>query len=285
MSKLLKDPLVHFVLIGAAIFAGFALRDQFSSNDPRRIVVTEAEVESLWQAMSMLSGQAPTEADIRQIVEPRIREEVLYREALALGLDRDDSQIRQRLVEKMTFLTEDLLPAEPPSEAALAAFFADNADAFAEPARISLEQIYFSPSEHGQAVEAAAAGALAELEAADGAGRTAEEPVPTRRYERVTAAELRRELGEAFATAVLGLPADGAWYGPIRSLFGAHVVRVTAIEAQRVPALADVRGRVLEAFTEAERRRVNEAAYEDLRARYDVVIEISERIRRESQGE
>jgi parvulin-like peptidyl-prolyl isomerase len=285
VSKLLKDPLVHFVLIGAAIFAGFALRDQVSSNDPRRIVVTEAEVESLWQAMSMLSGQAPTEADIRQIVEPRIREEVLYREALALGLDRGDSQIRQRLVEKMTFLTEDLLPAEPPSDAALAAFFADNADAFAEPARISLEQIYFSPSEHGQAVEAAAAGALVELGAADGAGRTAEEPVPTRRYERVTAAELQRELGEAFATAVLELPADGAWHGPIRSLFGAHVVRVTAIEAQRVPALADVRGRVLEAFTEAERRRVNEAAYEDLRARYDVVIEISEQIRRESQGE
>ena len=283
MPKLLKDPLVHFMLIGAAIFVGFALRDQASSNDSRRIVVTEAEVESLWQALSMLSGQAPTEADIRQLVEPRIREEVLYREALALGLDRDDSQIRQRLVEKMTFLTEDLLPAEPPADAALEAFFAANADLFAEPARMSLEQIYFSPSEHGQDVEAAAAAALAELTARDGSNETDDGPAPTRRYERVTAAELGRELGGEFATAVLGLPGDGDWHGPIRSLFGAHLVRVSAIEARRIPELADARDRVLEAFTEAQRRAVNEAAYEELRARYDVVIEMPEPIRR--QGE
>ncbi|HSG64300.1 MAG TPA: peptidylprolyl isomerase [Gammaproteobacteria bacterium] len=284
MPKLLRDPLVHFMLIGAVIFVVFALRDEASSGPSRRIVVTEAEVESLWQAMSMLYGQAPTEADIRQLLEPRIREEVLYREALALGLDRDDSQIRQRLVEKMTFLTEDLLPAEPPAGAELAAFFEDNADVFAEPARVSLEQIYFSPSEHGQDVEAAAAAALAELRGRDGSG-AGSGPAPTRRYDRVTAAELRRELGEEFATAAFELPDDGAWHGPVRSLFGAHLLRVTAIEATRMPALAEVRDRVLEAFTEAQRRAVNEAAYEELRARYDVVIEIPERVPAQPQGE
>lgn len=273
---------MHFVLLGAAIFGYFAVIEDAARND-QRIVVTEAEISGLWQAMSMLYAEAPTEADIRQLVEPRIREEVLYREALALGLDQDDSQIRQRLVEKITFLTEDLLPAEPPTEAELAEFFIANRPAFEAPARLSFEQIYFSPSEHGDGIVAAAEAALASMTSRGEAAVVGSSSTVARQYESVTAEELRSELGAEFADGVFAFAPDQAWHGPLRSLFGVHLVRVTARSDARQPALAEIRERVQAAFN-AERRRVaNEAAYQSLRARYDIAIEIPESVRSQWQ--
>lgn len=285
MARLLKDPLVHFVLLGAAIFWLFARLDEGARND-QRIVVPQAEVASLWQAMSMLSGTAPTEADLRQLVEPRIREEVLYREALALGLDQNDSQIRQRLVEKMTFLSEDVVAADPPTDDELAAFFEANRDDFVEPARLTLEQVYFSPSEHGTDIADVAEAALARLQASQGAATDVLGPgVTVRSHEEATSDELRGELGEAFATAVMALPVDGAWHGPIRSVFGLHLVRVSARSEARSPPLPEVHERVIAALNTERRQRANEAAYEALRARYDIVIEIPDDVRRQWQSE
>lgn len=273
--------------LGAAIFGLFGVLQTPSDDGGRRIVVGGEEIESLWQTMSLLSGQAPTEADLRQLLEPRIREEVLYREALALGLDRDDAQIRQRLVEKMTFLSDDLLPAQPPTDAELAAYFAAHRDAFEEPARVTFEQIYFSPGEHGAAILDAAEAALQVLErGGEGAAASAgHASVAARGYEAATAAELRADLGEEFAAAVLALPADGAWHGPIRSLFGVHLVRPTERVPARSPPLAEIRDRVAAAFEEARRRRANEAAYRELRSRYEIVVEIPETVRDAWQSE
>lgn len=285
MARLLKDPLVHFVLLGAAIFWLFAWLDEDARND-QRIVVPEAEIASLWQAMSMLSGTGPTETELRQLVEPRIREEVLYREALALGLDQNDSQIRQRLVEKMSFLSEDVVAADPPTADELAAFFEANRDDFVEPARLTLEQVYFSPSEHGADLADAAEAALARLQASQGEAAEVLGPdVTVRLHEETTSDELRGELGEEFATSVMALPADGAWHGPIHSVFGLHLVRVTARTEARSPPLAEVRERVVAALNAERRQRANEAAYEALRARYDIVIEIPDDVRRQWQSE
>jgi parvulin-like peptidyl-prolyl isomerase len=284
LASLLKDPLVHFVLLGAAIFGLFAVLED-GARDDRRIVVTAAEVDSLWQAMSVLYGEAPTEADIRQLVEPRIREEVLYREALALGLDKDDSQIRQRLVEKMTFLTEDLLPAAPPTEAELAEFFLANRQAFEEPPRLSFEQIYFSPSEHGEGVVAAAEAARESLLAHSDAPAAGSSGTVARSYESVTMDALRGEFGGEFAEAVFALGGDVAWHGPIRSLFGAHLVRVTGRSEARPPTFGEARERVEAAFNAERRRLANEAAYQALREHFDIVIEIPDPVRSQWQTE
>ncbi|NIW24583.1 MAG: hypothetical protein GWN29_08475, partial [Gammaproteobacteria bacterium] len=214
MAKFLKDPLAHFVLLGAAIFAFFALTDEESGVGERQIVIPEAEIDGLWGAMSMIYGRAPTQEEIEQLIEPRIREEVLYREALALELDQDDSQVRQRLVEKMTFLSEDLIPAEPPSDAAVAAFFETNQEAFVEPVRVSFEQLYFSPSAHGDGIIAAAEEALAAL--ADGADpdTLGDSSTVPRIREAASVEDLRADLGEEYASGVLALSVDGAWHGP-----------------------------------------------------------------------
>lgn len=285
LAKFLKDPLTHFVLLGAAIFGAFALLEDEPGNDERQILIPEAEIEGLWGAMSMIYGRAPTEDEIEQLIEPRIREEVLYREAVALGLDRDDSQVRQRLVEKMTFLSEDLIPAEPPSDEAIAAFFEANREAFMEPARVDFEQLYFSPSNHGDGIVAAAEDALAAL--ADGADpdTLGDASTVARVREGASAEDLSADLGDEYATGVLALAADGAWHGPIRSFFGVHLVRVTARTDARTPALEEIRERVVSAFNDQRRRDANEQAYRELRESYDIVIEIPDAVREAWQSD
>lgn len=285
MPRIFKDPLVHFLLIGAAIFALSSWRSG-SGQDERRVVVPEAEVAGLWQAMTMISGAAPSEADLRALVEPRIREEILYREALRLGLDRDDSQIRQRLVEKMSFLNEDLNAADPPGDGEIATFYEANRDAFEEPARVTLEQIYFSPSEYGSAIADVARATLAKLQMA--AGDPAQALVgdlSVRLHDDATIDELRGELGEDFATAIMGLPADAAWHGPVLSVFGAHLVRVTARTEARLPPLSEIHERVVAALNAQRRQRANEAAYQAIRSAYDVVIEIPDEALRQWKSE
>jgi hypothetical protein len=285
LTKFLKDPLAHFVLLGAAIFVAFALLEDEPGADERQIVIPEAEIDGLWGAMSMIYGRAPSEAEIEQLIEPRIREEVLYREALALGLDRDDSQVRQRLVEKMTFLSEDLLPAEPPSDEEVAAFFEANRETFIEPARVDFEQLYFSPSAHGDGIIAAAEDALEALAGGADPDTLGDSSTVPRVREAATAEALSADLGEEYATGVLALADDGAWHGPIRSFFGVHLVRVTARTEARTPALEEIRERVVLALNAERRRDVNEQAYQDLRERYDIVIEIPDAVREAWQSE
>jgi len=277
--------LLHFVALGAALFGFFAVIGDDAQDPSRRIVIPAEEIAGLWQAMAMLYGQPPSETDIYQLVEPRIREEVLYREARALGLDVDDSQIRQRLVEKMTFLTEDLMPAEPPTDAELAAFVAANRAAFVEPARVTFEQIYFSPSQHGDALDAVAAAAVTVLNAHADAADVGDSSTLPKRFDTVTAAELSAELGEPFATTVFGYPADGAWRGPLRSVFGAHIVRVTARSEAWLPSLEALRERVVMAYNNDRRQQANEAAYQALRNDYDIVIEIPDTVRNQWQAQ
>jgi hypothetical protein len=285
LARILKDPLLHFVLIGAAIFAFFGIAGEEPESGARRIVVTEPEIASLSQTLAMLSGQAPGEDDLRQLIEPRIREEVLYREALALGLDRDDSLIRQRLVEKMTFLIEDLHSAAPPDDAAIAAFYAANPALFEVPATRTFEQVYFSPSANGAALITAAEAGLERLRAGEPAATVGNAGTLDARFEAVTAATLRSELGQEFADDVFALATDGDWHGPIRSFFGAHLVRIVASTEPRQPPLSEIRGRVESELIADRRRRANEAAYRDLRDRYDIVIEIPEALHREWQSE
>jgi hypothetical protein len=285
LRSLLRDPLLHFVAIGAALFGFFAVVDNDAQDQSRRIVIPAEEIASLAQAMSMLYGQPPSEAEIYQLVEPQIREEVLYREALALGLDDNDSQIRQRLVEKMTFLTEDLIPAQPPTDTELAEFVAENPEAFVEPARVTFDQIYFSPSQHGDALDSVAAAAVAALTVEGDPAAVGDSSTLPARFEDVSAAELGAELGEPFARTVFDYAADGSWRGPLRSVFGAHIVRVTARSEAWRPPLEAMRERVVAAYNNDRRQRANEAAYRTLRDEYDIVVEIPDTVRNLWQAE
>lgn len=271
MKKLLRDPLIHFLLLGAAIFVLFALLGD-DEDDAVRIVISADEVRQAADLATLLRGDTPDREQIEQLLEPVIREQVLYREARALGLDRDDETVRLRLVEKMLFLTEDLVEPEPPDDAQLRAFHDADPQRFAIPAQVNFEQVYFSPRERGDALRDDVAAALARLEAGEA---IAGDSSPLRRqYPDAVREQVEVLFGEPFTAAMFTEP-PGSWYGPFESDFGVHLAFLHEREAQHLPSFDEARETVLDAWLSDQRRRANEAEFTRMRDRYEVVIDWS----------
>jgi hypothetical protein len=270
MPKILKDPLLHFLLIGACLFAISALRQQGES--PGRIVVSADQVEQLRASAELAQGRKLTHEELAALIEPTIRDEVLYREALALGLDVDDDEVRRRLIEKMRYLTEDLADPEPPSEQALRAFYTASPERFEIPERVTFDQVFFSPDVRGDALDGAADEALASLRAGADPGSLGDKLPLDRRFKDAAADQVRILFGPALADAVFAV-APGEWSGPYRSGFGLHLVRVVERTPSRLPPFDEIRDEVARTYGEAKRAERNAAEYARMRAHYDVVIE------------
>jgi hypothetical protein len=272
MRRLVKDPLVHFLLLGAVLFAVSAWRGESVSAGREEIVVTAEQVAQARAAAAVLQGREPTPEEMEALIEPTVRDEVMYREALALGLDENDDEVRRRLIEKMSYLTQDLADPEPSSEQALREFYAESPDTFTIPALVSFDQVFFSPGTRGETLEADAAAGLAALRAnrapADVGDRT-----PLREsYDEAPREQVAVLFGDELADALFGA-APGEWSGPFRSDFGLHVVRLRSRSDARLPPYDEIAARVAEEYGAQRRREANERAYRQMRARYDVVIE------------
>lgn len=274
MQNLLKDPLVHFLVAGAGLFAVYGLRQD--EPNPEKIVIGEDQVVQLEQTAATIRGQSLTRDELEALIEPTIRNEIYYREALALGLDENDDEVRTRLVEKVRYLTEDLADPQPPSDEALRAFFASNPELFVVPETITFDQIFFSPSQRGDAIDSDVSGALSELR--DGADPSAlGDSTPLRdRFENAPREQVSVLFGDDMTDALFSM-APGRWQGPFRSDFGLHLARLISKSDQRQPGFDDVRDTAAEVFAEFQRRQRNEAAYQEMRSRYDVVIEWPDR--------
>jgi len=272
MHKLLKDPLVHFLLIGAALFALSAWHGQAVRIGRERIVVTGEQVAQARSAAALLQGREPTAEELAQYVEPIVRDEVLYREALALRLDENDDEVRRRLIEKMRYLTEDLADPEPPSADALRAFYAESPELFTTPELVTFDQVFVSPSERGADAEAAAEKILDELRAGaapEGIG----DRTPLRgSYEDAPRDQVEVLFGKALAEALFSM-APGEWTGPYMSDFGLHLVRLESRTPERLPPYDEIAAHVADEFAAARRRQANEAAYQEMRSHYEVIIE------------
>lgn len=272
MAKLLKDPLVHFLLIGAALFAVSAWRGESIETGRERIVITAAQVAQVRSAAELLEGRPLTDEELRARLEPVIREEVLYREALALGLDENDDEVRRRLVEKMQYLTEDIADPEPASEAELEEFYAASPDLFTIPELVSFEQVFFSPSARGDTVTADAEAALVRLRAGESSEGIGDRTPLRNRYENAPRTQVEVLFGEQIAEALFsGRPGD--WQGPYRSDFGLHLVRLESRSPARLPPFAEIRDRVREAFGAQRREQHNQEQYRRMMERYEIVIE------------
>jgi parvulin-like peptidyl-prolyl isomerase len=272
MTRLLKDPLLHFLLIGGALFAFAAWRGQSVQAGRERIVITGAQVAAIRDTAALLQQRQPTAAELEQLVEPTVREEVLYREALALGLDKDDDEVRRRLVEKMSYLTQDLADPEPASEAELRAFYEREPARFTIPPLVTFDQVFFGPDRHGAALNEAAAAGLAALKAGKAPAEVGDDTPLRASYDAAPRDQVEVLFGAAIADALF-TEQPGDWRGPFRSDFGAHVVRLRARSEQRLPPYDEIRDRVLEQFAAVRRQQRNDAEYRRMRSRYDVVIE------------
>ena len=275
MSRLLKDPLVHFLAIGAALFAVAAFRGQSVTTGREQIVVTAEQVTQARAAAAALQGREPTSEELRALIEPTVRDEVLYREALALGLDVNDDEVRTRLIEKMNYLTQDLADPEPSSEQELRQFYEASPDVFTIPSLVSFDQVFFSPGSRGDALEADAAAGLAALRAGRPAAEVGDRTPLRESYDDAPREQVAVLFGDELADALFNAP-PGAWTGPFRSDFGLHVVRLRGRSDARLPPYEEIAARVAEEFGAQRRREANERAYQEMRARYDVVIEAGE---------
>ncbi|HEV7402176.1 MAG TPA: peptidylprolyl isomerase [Chthoniobacteraceae bacterium] len=274
MKKLLKEPLLHFLALGAVIFALHAWREarRPAAHAEARIEVTAAVIERLRAAFERQFGKSPDEAEMRGQVTAHIREEVYCREALALGLDRDDMLVRRRLAQKMEFLTGDLAGAAEPVETDVVAFFDKNAARYAKAGRVSFRHVYFSKEKHGAGTEASAVEALAAL-----LKGTSDETLGNPFLHGYVFAEREPSdvvaaFGADFASRLAALP-EGVWSGPVASTYGMHLVRIEGREQPRAVQFAEVRETVLRDFRDEQRNAVNRAVFDRLRERYQVAVD------------
>jgi len=274
----LKDPLAHFLLIGAALFAVWFYLNPPVAESSGDIVVTAGDVEKMRQTVALVQGRPGTDDEVNAVIEAHIREEVLYREALAAGLDRDDTLVRNRLIEKIRFLTENVGEPPLPTVPELEAYFAQNAERFRIPATVTFEQVFFALESRGERARSDAAAALPRMNALR-APQTQEQlarlgdPLPLwNRYDAMTTRDVGLAFGDEFA-AGLAQVEPGAWAGPVQSRFGWHLVRVVERAGERQPALAEIRDTVETAVMNERRVADNEARFRAMRERYDVVVE------------
>ena len=269
--RVLREPLVHFLLIGLALFLYYG-HVAPGNRDPRRVVIGQAQVDDLVRQYQATWNRPPTPQEIRGLVEAYVHDEILYREGHALGLDRDDDVIKRRVRQKMDVMSEEELAHEAPTDADLSAYLQAHPDAFRRPAVVSFEQIFFATTGSSGEPERKV---LAAQRALEHGADPATLGQPTMLPGRVEAAGLdavAREFGEPFARQVLAAPL-GRWIGPITSGFGVHLVRVSALKVAELPPLDAVRTDVAREWESDQRRRALEGNYRKLRLRYDVVVE------------
>jgi hypothetical protein len=271
----LREPLVHFLLLGAAIFLVAGLLGDPSGGRADRIRLGLEDVELLRQGFERTWQRPPSAAELAGLVEERVREEIYYREALALGLDRDDTIVRRRLRQKLEFLAEDLASAAP-TEAELEAWFGANPERFRIEPRIRFEQVFLSRDRRGERLRADAERLLAGLRAAgarpDPAALGDPLPLPSDAGE-LSASEVAKLYGTEFARRVFELE-PARWQGPVDSAYGVHLVLVRELVPGRNPALAELREAVTREWVAERRSRAREEFYRELRARYDVRIDV-----------
>ncbi len=272
MRNLLKDPLLHFVVIGGLLFAISYLQGEGGETGPEPIRISAEQVEQLRQSALLFSGAEPSRDELAALVEPFIRDEVMYREALALGLDVNDDEVRTRLIEKMRYLTEDLADPEPASDEELRAFFDAEPGRFLIPALVTFDQLYFSPSERGDALQADVDAALQALQGGDDPEGFGDSTPLRFQMDDSPREQVQVLFGAALTDAVFTME-PGAWTGPFESDFGLHLVRLVSRSEARQPAFDEVRDAVIERYAEDQRNRANDATYAEIRARYEIDVD------------
>jgi hypothetical protein len=280
LKSLAREPLVQFLLLGAALFLLDAwLRPAAAPAATTEIVVSEARIRNLAQNFARTWQRPPTREELDGLVESHVREEVMVREALALGLDRDDTIIRRRLQQKMEFVSEEAAALARPTDEELNAYLKANADAFRTEPRATFVQVYLDPAKRKGVLEADAKRLLEALNRAGASPDLAKagdrllllEP----RHENLPQHELARLFGVEFAEALMKQPV-GKWVGPIASGYGVHLVRVEALTPGGTPALADARPLVEREWANAKRQELGKAFYEKLRAKYAIKVQMPE---------
>ncbi len=268
-QKLVRDPLVHFVLAALLIFGiSQALSGYGAREDTIRL--SRADIERLAALYATETGALPGPDELRSLIVDQVETLALAREARRLGLEEGDVVVERRLAQKMRFMVDDLANPADLDEPELRRWFDDHRDEFAVPALYSFDHVYFR-----EASDPRMRGVLSELKGKPGADWLTQGDafMLQRQYGELPAREVVRLFGAEFAQALASLPADGTWQGPVTSALGGHLVRVTHVSPANSPEFDSVKGEALERWRNQARLEANAKAVSDIVARYKVEIE------------
>jgi parvulin-like peptidyl-prolyl isomerase len=269
LGKFFREPLLHFVVLGALLFALYAALNPGVSGEAKEIVVTQGQLDNLKAQFERTWQRAPGADEMDQLLEQWVRDEIYYRDGLAMGLDRDDPVVRRRIAQKLEFVA-DGQAATLPTDADLQAWLDQHADRYRIEPRYTLRQLYFDPARRGNRLEADLAAALAALQG----GQSAQGDATLLPGELIDAPafEVARAFGSEFADA-LKTAAVAGWVGPLRSGYGFHLVDLRARDEGRAASLAEVRAEVERDWLRARSEEASAAFYRKLRAGYTVRID------------
>src|SRR5262249_41792541 len=277
VKRWLREPLLHFLLIGLLLFGIYAYtnRRRIGIESPRQIVLSLDDLRTMTAYFQSQWHRPPTPQEFQAMVEDKIKEEVLYREGLAMGLDKDDTIVKRRMAQKVQFLAEDVASAHEPSTAELKSWFEKNSGQFALPSRYGFRHIYFSPDKRGANAHDDAAKPLARV-----AGQPEDSTMIVSVADRFmfqdyygdrTPSAIAKEFGPQFAVA-LEKVTPGSWQGPIESGFGWHLVFVDTVIPGRIPPFDEAESEVKTAWLSEQKALAREKAYKSLRSKYTVLL-------------
>ncbi len=274
-KKVVKDPLLHFIVLGGVLFGLVSLGGgSLEDGGPKRqneIVITKAMQQHLADVFTASQHRPPTAEELKNLIDAHIKDEVFYREALALGLDRNDIIVRRRMRQKLEFLQEDVTPLPQPTEAELKAYYTAHKDRFKTDHILSFEQVVVSSkklsADNQQLTEALSR--LQNDRQPKSINRSDLLPISIKQE---TEKSILTTFGDGFVRQISDLPLQ-KWHGPVYSGFGTHVVKVSLNQAPTPLAFEQAKQRVLADYMEHQRTQAQAEYYKKLRSRYHIAIE------------
>ena len=279
MQKLLREPLFHFLLIGAALFWLYrSLNSEVNTPDNKVILIDQSDIQRLSKAYQQNWGTPPDSAALKNLLKEEIKSEIFYREALRMQLDHNDEIIRRRLKQKYEFLVKDLADNQNPSEAALNQFYQDHQTSYESPRTVSFSHIYFSPDRRSQPL-ADAQNVFSKIRQTD-LSETEQKRVGDNFHLQHYFAgrdynDVRQLFGQEFTKALFNIEKTG-WAAPIASGYGVHLVNLTAIKTRSYKPFAQVKERLVADWKLARQQEYNQQLYENLLQQYQIEFELEQ---------
>ena len=271
MKTILREPLLHFLLLAGIVFVLFQQVSNDVSPKNNDIVVSKEQIRALRSEYLKVWQRPPNDQELTKLIQNYIREEVLYREALALGFDKNDGVIRRRMSQKMKFLTENLTDLQQVEDKELQIYLGKNVEQYMQPSHFSFRQIYFNNKKH-QLTQGEFVSLLKKLQNGEVDPKNTGDPIMIdHQFKMLRETEISRILGARFLQSLKTAP-RGSWQGPIQSGFGHHLIFVSEFVAGYQPKLADVRKQVLRDWSAEKRAENNQLFYENLKQQYNISV-------------
>jgi len=275
-GRIIREPMVHFLVVGAAIFVLYARvgGDAAAPSSRDRIVVTEGRIQQLGQIFHKTWQRPPTAQELRGLIDSYVKEEVYYREALKFGLDRDDTLIRRRMQQKMEFLTEPSDDALTATDTELGTYLAAHRAEFRVEVQVAFQQIYINPNRSEASASARAERLLSKVTDTSSAADVrslGDQTLLAATTPLVPVSLVDHNFGQGFGEQVAQFPLN-IWSGPLTSPYGLHLVSVTERREGYDPPLEQVRKAVTLKWRNAKRKAFQQAKYQGMREKYEVVL-------------